>query len=419
MDLHVPSTSAACAPVASLPAPLVGPVAGRAPRFAWRGVLLDSARSFLPVPVIKQVITVAARYGFNRLHWHLTDDQGWRIEIPGYPRLTEVGAHVPRGRFDDYGQLYADTRERAVAEAAERWRDGYYTDAQIAEVVAHAATHGVEIVPEVDLPGHMMAAILAYPELGRPDGLPLPTESMRPHMWWPARNDLLWPGEPARAFVEAVLRRVTELFPGPYVHIGGDECAYLQWSSDPEMARHLRDRGLDRVEQLQAWFMGDAMRVLAERGRTVVAWDEASEITDADDVLLIAWDEERGMERIARAAQRYVFADARTLYLNQIDPEGTAAQKGMEPGISLGDILTAAWPETDDPRCVGIQACAWAEFILDGEDLMQMLFPRLLAVAERIWNADVDAAEAQQRVLAEYDVLLAAGVLPDHGRARG
>lgn len=404
-----PRTPAAGTPDALAPV-TVGPVAGRRPLFAWRGLLIDSARTRQPVAVIKQCISLAARYGFNRLHWHLTDDQGWRFEVPGYPRLVEVGAHIPRGRFDDYDQLFADTRERAAAEAPRRWTDGFYTDAEIADVVAHASAHGVEIVPELDLPGHMMAAIKAYPELGRPQGLPLPEGSMREHMWWPARDDLLWPSEPAMAFLTAALRRIAHLFPGPYVHIGGDECAYLQWASDPEMAEHLRSRGLSRVEDLQAWFMAAATQVLAEQGKRVAVWDEAAELVD-EDALVVAWDEERGMARAMEAPQPFVFADARSLYLNRIDPDGPPDQMGMLPGISVTDILTSSWPEAGNERCVGVQACAWSEFILDGDDLFRTLFPRLLAVAERLWNPAIDVPAARAVIALEHEQLLAAGVL--------
>jgi len=397
----------------ALPAPNVGPVSHREPRFGWRGLMLDSARTRFPVSTLLHVITLASRYGFNRLHWHLTDDQGWRFEVPGYPLLTGAAAHLPRGRFDDYDSLSGDTRELAVTQAEQRWKNGYYTDAEIQEVVAHATAYGIEIVPEVDVPGHMAAAILAYPELGRPEGLPLPEGSMRDHMWWPARNDLLWPTDAARTFVAAVMRRVAELFPGPYVHIGGDECAFLQWSSDPNIGRWLQMRGVDRVEKLQAWFMDDAMRVLQENGKSVAAWDEVTEVTDADDLLIIAWDEQRGMERIAQATQPYVFADARTLYLNRVDPDAAIRQKGMTPPISVDDILSAPWPEIADERCVGIQACVWSEFVLDGGDLLSMLFPRLLAVAERLWNPNVDPTEARARIAREYELLHAAGLLDD------
>lgn len=394
-----------------LPDVLVGPVPGRTSTVPWRGLMIDSARTRFPVPVMLRIIELAARYGFNRLHWHLTDDQGWRFDVPGYPRLTEVGAYLPRGAFDDYNMLAGDTRERAMAEAPTRWADGFYTDEEIAAVVECAAAHGIEVIPEVDLPGHMTAAITAYPDLGRPAELPLPFGSMRDHMWWPARNDLLWPTPGAEQFVRAVLRRVAELFPSRLVHIGGDECAFRQWSSDPSMRSALDDRGIERVEELQSWFMSVAADELRRADRSVAVWDEACEIWDDEDALVFAWDEDRGMERVAASSLPYVFADARTLYLNRVDPDAGERQKGMMPGISVDDILTAPWDPVLDERCVGIQAGVWSEFVLDGADLLSMLFPRLLAVAERIWNAELNAAEAADRVRREYDVLSRSGVL--------
>lgn len=397
--------------VAVLTEPLVGPLGGRVARFAWRGIHLDSARTCFPAETVKKVITLAARYGFNRVHWHLTDDQGWRFEVPAYPRLTDVGAFLPRTSFDDYDSLHGDTRERAIAEAEQKWTNGFYTDADIADIVAHATELGVTIVPEIDVPGHLMAAILAYPELGRPEGLPLPTGSMRDHMWWPARNDLLWPTDAARDFVTTVVTRVTELFPGEQVHIGGDECAWLQWESDPALADWLSAHGLSRAAEIQAWFMDIAAGALRTAGRRVVVWDEATEIWDAEGAIAMAWDEERGLERIAKTAMPYVLADARTLYFNRIDPDSPVAQKGMVPGISVRDLLTAPWEGLDDERCLGLQVCSWSEFILDEADLLSMLFPRVLAVAERMWNPDVDVEEATARVAAEYTALRASGLL--------
>src|SRR5699024_11479129 len=142
-------------------------------------------------------------------------------------------AYLPRDTFDDYHSLNGDTRERAIAEATARWTNGYYSDAEIAEVVEHATSQGIEVVPEVDLPGHMMAAITAYPHLGRPAGLPLPEGSMREHMWWPARNDLLWPTEEAREFAKPPMARIPNFFPAPPVHSGATDAATDHWPSDP------------------------------------------------------------------------------------------------------------------------------------------------------------------------------------------
>ncbi|WP_101848022.1 family 20 glycosylhydrolase [Zhihengliuella sp. ISTPL4] len=397
--------------LADLPPVLVGPVRGRDSSFPWRGLMIDSARTRFTVPVILRVIELAARYGFNRLHWHLTDDQGWRFDVPDYPLLAAIGADLPRGAFDDYNALAGETLERAKAAAVTRWSNGFYSDEEIATVVDYATAHGIEVVPEVDLPGHMSAAIAAYPELGRPAHLPLPRGSMRDHMWWPARNDLLWPTADAERFVRAVLRRVAQLFPGKLVHIGGDECAYRQWSSDPGLPAALASRGLARVEDLQAWFMDVASTELRRHGKTVAVWDEACDIWDKGDAVVIAWDEARGMERVGRSSLPYVFADARTLYLNRVDPEGSDQQNGMTPAISVDDILRAPWPETADPRCLGVQACVWSEFVLDGADLLDMFFPRLLAVSERIWNPDLDADDAAARVRREHDLLSTSGAL--------
>ncbi|MGF3056545.1 family 20 glycosylhydrolase [Microbacterium sp. YY-01] len=394
-----------------LPAVAVGPTRGRQSRFLWRGLMIDSARTRHSVATIKRVIELASRYGFNRLQWHLTDDQGWRFHVPEYPNLTAEAAFLPRDTFDDYHALRGDTRARASQEQDDKWHNGFYTDADIAEVVAHAQRHGVMIVPEVDLPGHMMAAIMAYPELGRPTGLPLPEGSMREHMWWPARNDLLWPTDEAQNFIVAVMRRVIELFPAPYVHIGGDECAHQQWASDPDIDAWMTLRGVERPDQLQGWFMQQAADVLRAHGRQVAVWDDACQLWNDDEALVIAWDEDRGMERIKNANQQFVFADARYLYLNRVDPHAQHPQKGMLPAISVNDILTATWPESNHERCVGLQACVWSEFVLDGNDLLAMLFPRLLAVAERMWNPSPDAAEAAVRIAQEYAALQSAGVL--------
>ena len=369
----------------ALPAPLVGPGENRCSPYQWRGLMMDSARTCHDLESIKKVLHLAHRYGFNRFHWHLTDDQGWRFEVPGYPRLTTHAATLPRAEFRNYNSLWEDTLERSIKDAPGRWKNGYYTDAQIGEVVALADELGIEIIPEVDFPGHMAAAILAYPEIGRPDHLPLPQGSMREHMYWPAANDLLWPNDAALDLVRAALERVMELFPGRYLHIGGDECAYQQWESDPEMVELMRQRGWDHPSQLQAWFMNFGIEIVRSRGRIPVVWNDIRSQLDAD-VLVTAWGQDSGLGDLDEYEQKYVFTDARTLYLNRVDPEGDPLQKGMAKSISVDDILRAQWNAPDDPRCIGVETCLWSEFVLDHQDVMQMLMPRLLAVAARMWR---------------------------------
>lgn len=395
--------------LASCP-PLVGPLPGREPRWPWRGIMIDSARTRFDVDTICRVLDLAARYGFNVLHWHLTDDAGWRFEVPGYPRLTEVGAFLPRSDYGHYTNASREDVATAAAEAPSRWQMGYYSDDDIARVLQHAKARNITVVPEVDLPGHMLAAIAAYPELGRPEGVPLPKwarpNAKPPAAKLPAKNDLLWPTDEAVTFVRAVLDRVMELFDSPIIHIGGDECAFHQWETDPGIDSWLKRRGLSDVTEIQTWFMRIASDHVRSKGRNIAAWDEVCEISDDPDTLVFAWEAEVGLQRALSAPNRFVYADSRWLYLNRIDPS-RPTMRGMVPEISLADIIESDWSATTDERCVGIQACVWSEFVLDEADLMACLMPRLLAVAEKIWNPNLEVAEAQERITKEFELMLA------------
>lgn len=208
------------------------------PAFAWRGFMLDCARTFWPPELIHEIITLLGRYGFNRLHLHLTDDAGWRIQIPEFPKLTQTGAHLPREAFDWYDNVDADKRAVMIASAPQDSTWGYYTDDEIREIITHAATEGIEVIPEIDLPGHMHAAIRSYPELGDPALAKLPPEH------WSHRNDLLWPTDQSWALIDAALTHVALLFPSPIIHIGGDECRFEAWENDHALMDSLASQGI-------------------------------------------------------------------------------------------------------------------------------------------------------------------------------
>lgn len=388
------------------PPPVVGPMTGRVSPYQWRGIMVDSARTCFPPRVIIAMLQIAARYGFTTFHWHLTDDAGWRFAVPGYPRLETVAATLPRSDFEFYNNLKEGTRESTAADTDTCWTNGFYSDADIASIVAAAQALGIEIVPEVDLPGHMEAAIIAYPELGRPEGSPLPEGSMRPTMFWPARNDLLWPTEKSLAFIDAALTRICELIPGTRIHIGGDECVYAQWESDATARAFMAEHGMDDPRDIHRWFMEHATRTIATLNRKVMGWDEVCEITNDPDIDVIAWDEKAGLERIKKTTNNVILADARTFYLNRVDPESPQRHGGMVSGISVSDILTADLPVTREERCIGLQTCLWSEFILDGTDLFGMALPRALAVAERMWTTSPAAREAEERVRSEYRTIV-------------
>lgn len=362
----------------------------------WRGLLLDCSRTFFSVETIERLLTVMGRYGFNRLHWHLTDNSGWRLHIPSYPRLATIASQLPRLPFDDYTEVATpEVIRRAQQLAPERWQNGIYTAEDVRRVLNTATKYGIDIMPEIDLPGHMAAAIIAYPELGNPEA---ETKGLR--------NDLLWPSHQSQQFITTVLDTVCDLFPSPYVHIGGDECNFSLWETDPALNKWMHQHGITEHRNIQTWFMRLAATHLKQRGKTVVAWDEVGEIDPTGDYLIIGWDGARGMERLAQCQQPYVFADLRWLYLNYADRDGSADQLGFFPPISVEEILNAPWPQTHDPRCQGIQACLWTEFVLDETIMWQLLLPRLLAVAERIWDPlGENRATARQRIGAEYEWL--------------
>lgn len=390
------------APGASL---IPGPQAAAEPYASWRGLMLDSARTFWPMHVMRELLDLLARYRFNRLHWHLTDDAGWRFEVPGYPRLIEVASRLEREPFHWYSNTDAERRLEAIAEAPANSTHGWYTGDDIRALLEHAAASGIEIMPEVDLPGHMGAVIRAYPELGDPAFTDLPEAE------WTHRNDLLWPSERSERFVRAVIDQVCRLFPHPVVHIGGDECDYSVWEADASLMAAMRERGLERGPQIQGWFTDIARDQLRRHGRTAAAWDELVETPTQGDELLFAWRDGRGVSAVRDSGHPWIFADASRLYLNRVAGPAAAEPAGMIPGFGVRSILEEVRPPTD-PHLHGIQAAVWTEFITDREALHYQLFPRLLAVAEVAWNGPGATAweEFVPRMRAEVEWLASRGV---------
>src|SRR5262245_52239880 len=230
------------------------------PRFAWRGLMLDVARHFMPPANVKQMIDWMALHKLNTLHWHLTDDQGWRIEIRKYPKLTEVGAwRVPAGAagVDEEGK---PTRY-----------GGFYTQDEVRDIVRYAAERYVTVVPEIDMPGHAQAAIAAYPELGSRGDRPAVSHD------WGIHTYLFNVEDDTFTFLENVLGEVIELFPGPYIHVGGDEAVKDQWQASAQVQRRMRELGISNEAQLQGYFVARIGKFLSARGRRLLGWDELLE----------------------------------------------------------------------------------------------------------------------------------------------
>ncbi len=347
-----------------------------APRFAWRGAHLDVARHFFPVEFVKRYIDLLSRYKLNTFHWHLTDDQGWRIEIRKYPRLTEVGAWrketMVEKNFDPYvgdGVRYG----------------GYYTQDEIREVVAYAAERHITVVPEIEMPGHARAAIAAYPWLACTPG-PFEVWTM-----WGVSEDILCPHEETFTFLENVLTEVMELFPGPWIHIGGDEAPKRRWKESAVAQAVIRREGLKDEQQLQSWFVQRIERFLSSRGRRLIGWDEILEGGLAPGAAVMSW---RGMDggiEAARAGHDVIMSPGSHLYFDHA--EGPAE---LEP-LSIGgntpldrvygfEPIPPELQGAERAHVLGAQANMWSEYLKTPTDVEFKLFPRLLALAEVVWS---------------------------------
>jgi hexosaminidase len=355
------------------------------PRFPWRGSHLDVARHFLPVPFLKRHLELMALHKLNVFHWHLTDDQGWRLEIRRHPRLAQVGSCAPGPG-----------------------RSGFYTQEEVREVVRFAAERFIAVVPEIDLPGHCTAAIAAYPELGNVPGRALPVPGT-----WGVFPSILNPEDATLALFRDVLDEVLELFPGPWVHLGGDECPKDEWAASPAALARLLRCGLvppgttqddllhhrdasgrlaphPALAALQTWFMTRMAEHLAAHGRVMVGWDEILEGGAPPGSLVMSWRGQEPGAAAARAGHRVIMAPEAFTYFSR---DETTGPEPPEPGglITLADVyrfepVPADLPPAAARRVLGAQGQLWTECVATPELAEYRLWPRLAALAEVLWS---------------------------------
>lgn len=375
------------------------------PRHAWRGLHLDVARHFFEIPQLEKMIDALALHRLNVLHLHLTDDQGWRVEIRGYPKLTEVGAWRAQTLL---GHMSGDP---------ERWEfdgtphGGFYTQQQLRDLVEYARRRGVMIVPEIDLPGHMQAAIAAYPELGNNPSVQLGVREV-----WGISDHVLGVSDEAFAFVRDVLAQVAEIFPAPYVHIGGDECPRTEWEHSVAARTRMTEWGLTRISEIQGRFTQFAADVLAEHGKRIIGWDEVLETHLPDDTIVMNWRRPQGVTEAVRRGFQTVVATSDTLYFDhyQADPD-------LEP-LAIGGLTTledvyeaqlvpAKAAEAAQGLVLGVQGQLWTEYMPTAEQLEYMAFPRVCALAERAWGSPRQSFEEfEERLRAHLPRLDAFGI---------
>ena len=350
------------------------------PRFSWRGLMLDSARHFQSPEFVLKFIDWMALHKLNVLHWHLTDDQGWRLEIKRYPRLTQVGAwRVPAGA--------GPAADIDPATGHPRLYGGFYTQDDVRRIVAHAAERNITVVPEIDMPGHASAAIAAYPQLGVTDHPPTAVPSD-----WGVYNNLYNLDDSTFEFLDNVLEEVMALFPGEYVHVGGDEAVKDEWNASPTVQARARQLGIHGADAMQSYFTQRIAKFLSAHGRRAVGWDEILQPGLPSDAVVMAWRGVSGAHAAAVKGNDTVLAPDPALYFDHRQSKLAAEPPGRLSIISLEDVYRfepgdQQLSDTQRRHILGLQAELWTEHITTGQRLEWMALPRAAALAEVGWSS--------------------------------
>jgi hexosaminidase len=375
-----------------------------APRFGWRGLMLDVARHFRSVDYVKSFIDRMAMMKMNSFHWHLTDDQGWRIEIDGYPKLTEVAAfRVPAGE--------GPAADIDPATGKPRLYGGFYTQDEIREVVAYAATRQITIVPEIDIPGHVQGLITAYPEFGTKPS----TGKVSPD--WGIFYETLNLEAETFTFLEAVFDQVIDLFPSKYIHIGGDEVQVKDWEESPAIQARMKELGIKDAHHIAPHFTNHFAKYLMAKGRIMVGWDEILEGGLLDDSTVMSWRGEVGGIEAAKSGHDAIMSPHPIMYLDHLqsdsfnEPTGRPLIQALETVYSY-EPIPLALNAAEAKHILGVQANIWTEHMRTAERVTHMGFPRAAAVAEIGWSpADKrDFADFTSRLPAHFARLEAEGL---------
>lgn len=344
------------------------------PRFTWRGCHVDVARRFMPLPWLYKLIDELAKHKLNVLHLHLTDDQGWRLEIKQYPLLTEVGSKREDSQTNDAPDQFEG-----------RPHEGYYTQKQMRELAVYASARFVTILPEIEMPGHSQAAIASYPELGNTG------ERVKVSTGWGIHHNILNVKDSTIQFYKNVLDEVIEVFPSKFIHVGGDEAPKKQWKESPEAQAKMRELGLKDEEELQSWFIRQMDAHLASRGRRLVGWDEILEGGLAPGATVMSWTGVHGGIAAAKAGHDVVMSPYSWAYLDQSQSDENRAQNWRTWGnLTLRrcyrwDPMPEGLTPEQQKHVLGAQAGIWTEALPSEKEVSYHLFPRLCALSEVFW----------------------------------
>jgi hexosaminidase len=379
-----------------------------APRFAWRGLMLDSSRHFQSPTYIKHFIDWMAELKLNLFHWHLTDDQGWRLEIKHYPKLTEIGAwSVPAGQ--------APAADIDPATGKPRLSGGFYTQDEVRDIVAYAAARHITILPEIEMPGHAGAAIAAYPELGTE-----PVPSGRPSSDWGVHYHLYNIDDGTFTFLETVLTEVMALFPSPYIHIGGDEAVKDQWKASPKIQARMKELKIGTEDELQAWFVRRIEAFLEKHDRRLVGWDEILQGGIAPHATVMSWRGIDGAIAAARAGHDTILSPAPTLYFDNRQGGSPNEPPGRGKIVALPDVygfdpMPTGLSPAEARHVLGVQANLWTENVRTEDQATRMTYPRAAALAEIGWtdHKKIDWKDFQPRLATERQRYARVGLQDD------
>ena len=356
------------------------------PRFGYRGLMLDASRHFSDVEMVKRAIDMLALHQLNIFHWHLTDDQGWRIEIKSHPELTEVGAwrdDTVVGRYLGGTDYPTDGKRHG----------GFYTQEQIREIVAYAKERYIEIIPEIDLPGHTSAVLAAYPQLGCED------KEYKVANRWGVIRDVLCAGNPASLdLFKDIMDEVCKLFPGKYIHLGGDECVKERWKTCPKCQKKIKELGLkdgsrySKEDYLQSWFMGEVASFVQSKGKRVIGWDEILEGVPMDDSVIMSWRGTEGGITAAKMGHDVVMTPTSDMYFDQSQTLASQLEEIPVGGfinvmkVYSYEPLPASLTPEQQKHTLGCQANVWCEYMPEERIRQYQILPRLAALSEVQWT---------------------------------
>ncbi len=374
------------------------------PRFAWRGNMLDVGRHFFPVSFIKKYIDILAMYKINTFHWHLTEDQGWRIEIKKYPLLTEISHWREETTLGHY-------RDKKGMDGI--GYGGFYTQDQCREIVRYAAERFITVVPEIEMPGHSMAALAAYPGLGCTGG-PYKVTGV-----WGVHSDVYCAGkEETFEFLQHVLDEVLDIFPSEFIHIGGDECPKKEWEVCDACQKRMEENGLKNEHELQSWFITRMDKYLTSKGRRLIGWDEILEGGLAPEATVMSWRGIKGGIEAAKQHHDVVMSPTTHMYIDYYQGRDKASEPLAIGGFLPVDKVYSYEPVPEELTAeeakyiLGVQTNLWTEYVATTKKAEYMLLPRLQAQAEVAWTPKElkDFPDFEERLMIDYQRLEKLGV---------